>query len=393
MNRLLFTLLGCLMSCLVWAQTITYTGLVREAESKEPVGYVSVTANGSNSSTLTNTDGRFQITVPEQTQTLTFTHLSFDTQQVNVSVNQTKDLVITLATSDYELEEMVIYNRSIKDVIKEVIKNSQDKFSKDIMLKTYYREMLTINNEVNTFGDGMLDYYYKNKSSSDVVVNQSRFVKFKSDAFKGYESAPLKLYLLNLQEIITNAFQFKQLLKIINNKEYELYVTNKKGANGKTLSTLYFEPSPQAKTALLKGQMVFDESDKLVLEITFDFSQKHLQNSKLEDRTFFRAKFNVYSGKQIFNYVDGRYFLAYDMRRLHAMIESGASHRFLAGGNYELIIIDSDTQSTLPDPDKIYHQNTLELLGKNFKDRYWENQNTLLLTAKEEKILGKINAD
>src|SRR5690606_26336975 len=98
--------------------------------------------------------------------------LSYKLKSLSLNSKNRESLTIYLDIAAYELEELLIPNRPIKDIILEVLDNSQKQFSNDVVLNTYYREMLTINNEINTFGDGMLDFYYKDKKESDIIVNQ-----------------------------------------------------------------------------------------------------------------------------------------------------------------------------------------------------------------------------
>jgi len=369
-------------------QNITYSGIVRDKASGLPIEYVSISVFNSNISSLTNSEGRFRITVPNATQKINFNHLSYDRLDYNFS-NQTENITIYLTDSAFDLEEMILYNRPIKEIIKEVIDNSKAKFSKDVKLNTYYREMMNIDEKVYSYADGMLDYYYKNKSSSQVIVDQSRAMVFNDD-FKNYEQAPIKFYLLDLQTIITSAFKFERIWKIVKNKNYDLYITGKKASDGRELKTLYFEPTDENTDDYYKGTMIFDEEKKLVLEINIELSPNHIKNLKEESRLIYKVHFTDVKFKQLFNDTNNRYFLAYDSRRIRGDVKMG-SHRFSVGGIHELITVNSSITSVKPDPKKIYFEKTLDVLGKNFKTNFWENQNVILLNSKEEKMLNKIN--
>lgn len=384
----LITYLFFLFPILTIAQNITYSGIVREKSSGKPIEHVSISVYDSNIATLTNSEGRFRITIPVSAKKINFNHLSFDRLDY-VFTNQTEDINIYLIDSSFELEEMIMYNRPIKDVIKEVIDNSKAKFSKDVKLNTYYREMMNVDRKIYSYADGMLNYYFKNKSSSEVVVDQSRALIFKDD-FKNYEDAPIKFYLLDLQTIITSAFKFDRIWKIVKNKNYELYITGKKASDGRELKILYFEPSEGNLEDYYKGTMVFDEEKKLVLEINIELSPKHIKNLKEEGRLIYKVHFTDIKFKQIFNDTDNRYFLAYDSRRIHGDVKI-SNHRFSVGGIHELITVNSTITNERPNPKKVYFEKTLAVLGKNYSNRFWDNQNVILLNQKEEEMLKKIN--
>lgn len=384
----LFVLLS--ISTTVFAQQALFQGVVKDFETDEPVSYVSIVAQGSNSSTVTNEDGKFHIWVSANTKTLSFSHLNYDKYSLQLNHDKKEEIVVYLVATAFEMEELYLTQRPIKDIILEVLDNSQKQFSDDVVLNTYYREMLTINNEINTFGDGMLDFYYKDKKESDIIVNQSRFARFKSEEFKGYESSPLQLYLLNMQELITNAFRFTAMRDIVKEKEYGLSLTKKTSTDGNTLITLHFEPLPTAKKVALRGTMVFDEERQLVLDIEMSIHPDFVDNLTMTNRIFFHFKTNNIVGKTIFNRDGNRYYLSYKMGRIHGTVERG-NHRFYAGGNYELLTVNTRITDVKPKPELIYHLPTLERLGKNYTTPYWKEQNTLILSEKERAVLGRLN--
>jgi len=361
-----YLLLFLLFPVLMFAQNITYSGIVRDKSTGKPIEHVSISVYDSNIATLTNSEGRFRITVPTSAKKINFNHLSFDRLDY-VFTNQTEDINIYLIDSSFDLEEMIMYNRPIKDVIKEVIDNSKAKFSKDVKLNTYYREMMNVDDKVYSYADGMLNYYFKN-----------------------YEDAPIKFYLLDLQTIITSAFKFDRIWKIVKNKNYELYITGKKASDGRELKILYFEPSDGNLEDYYKGTMIFDEEKKLVLEINIELSPNHIKNLKEEGRLIYKVHFTDIKFKQIFNDTDNRYFLAYDSRRIRGDVKI-SNHRFSVGGIHELITVNSTITNEKPEPKKVYFEKTLDVLGKNYKNRFWENQNVILLNQKEEEMLRKIN--
>lgn len=221
-------------------------------------------------------------------------------------------------------------------------------------------------------------------------MHQSRFAKFKSDEFKAYEDSVLKLYLLDMQELVTNAFRFITLRDIIKEKEYSLNLTQKKDANGKVLTTLMFEPVQDAQKVAWHGTMTYDDEKQLVLDIDIKVHPDFAKNLRLQNRLLFYFKPNNLVRKTIFNQADGRYYLAYKMGRVHGTIEQNSA-RFYAGGNYELVVVDTKMNAPKVKASEVYHEPTLERLGKNYTTPYWQQQNTLVLSEKEKAVLGRLN--
>lgn len=78
-------LITSLFSTVVFAQSVTVSGNVRNSSSKEVVPAVSVVVKGTNQGTYTNSDGAFSLNVAKLPVTLVFTSIGYDTYEVTVS--------------------------------------------------------------------------------------------------------------------------------------------------------------------------------------------------------------------------------------------------------------------------------------------------------------------
>lgn len=105
-----FIFLFCI-PLLVWAQTRQVTGTVRD-ENNNPLAFVSVNEKGTNTGTITNTEGRFTITVSAADAVLVFSFAGRQTQELRLTDNN--DYVVTLTSSDASLSEVVVTAFGIK---------------------------------------------------------------------------------------------------------------------------------------------------------------------------------------------------------------------------------------------------------------------------------------
>lgn len=101
----LLPLLTVIYSLNVYAQTKQITGNIRDSKGAGIVG-ASVIIKGSQGGTTTGTDGFFRLTVPDATKTLTVSAVGFTSQDVDISTNNTVNLV--LAESQSSLNEVVV---------------------------------------------------------------------------------------------------------------------------------------------------------------------------------------------------------------------------------------------------------------------------------------------
>jgi TonB-linked SusC/RagA family outer membrane protein len=106
MKRKILLLFFCLFSInYVFAQNITVTGKVTDADLKEGLIGVGVSLKGSTAATQTNVDGDFSISAPSD-GVLVFTYIGFVTKEV--SINNQTTVNVELVSSSEELNQVVV---------------------------------------------------------------------------------------------------------------------------------------------------------------------------------------------------------------------------------------------------------------------------------------------
>ncbi len=120
MRKLLFLLISFLtISSQSWAQTREVTGKVTDVNGA-PLSGVSVKVKGSNAGTSTGDDGTYSIVLPKRLNTLIFSSIGFDDQEVDVKGSV---INITLSQTSKNLNEVVItgYGTQVKRDVTSVI--------------------------------------------------------------------------------------------------------------------------------------------------------------------------------------------------------------------------------------------------------------------------------
>ena len=387
MNKiLLFLLLS--VSFVVQAQK-NIQGIIKDNETGNPIEYAMIIGNVSGKTTVTNSEGRFQFNMPAEDSKIIIKHLDYFTKEL--AVNNNKTFSVQLQPSSESLEEIVILKTSIQKEIEKVIKTSQANFAKDLKLNTYYRELLYINGTMYQYEDAEMDYYLKSINKSNVIVRESRSVKFTNDEAKMFDSlSRVHYYWGDLRNYVSNEFDFKQLKTIISDKEYEMYLTTKTGGDGTELNVLNFYPAENAKKATLAGTMVYGAKDYLIREIKTGLAEKFMANNEFQQRDNHRFKRSFYKRTTLFNLFNGKYSLTYTSYRIFGTSE--VRNQLTQVGGFVELLVDSVTENPAkPNPDDFCVYYKLTPLGKNYKTKYWEKFNVVPLIYKEEQMLKMIN--
>ena len=100
----LFMLQG--FSAQLWAQSLTVTGKVTSRVNNEPLPGATVTIKGTSSATVTDENGRYTITVPQQGSVLSVSYAGMEVQEV--TVNQAGAIDFSLIATSSSLNEVVV---------------------------------------------------------------------------------------------------------------------------------------------------------------------------------------------------------------------------------------------------------------------------------------------
>ena len=104
-----------------------YKGLVINSKSKTPLIFASITVNGTNISTVSNSQGEFTLKVlkDQANHQITVSYVGYTSKVLNLS-DLNNDSTIRLETYIEELDEIKIVVKDAKSLILEVLKRKGD---------------------------------------------------------------------------------------------------------------------------------------------------------------------------------------------------------------------------------------------------------------------------
>lgn len=131
---------------LLFAQDITLSGKVYDAETKEPLPYASVWIKGKTIGTITNQQGDFDFHIPEEfrNETLVISMLGFKNFESLVSVlNSNEPLVIALENSTVLLSELVVRDSLTGgDILQRALSSIEKNYPmQPFLMEGFYRDI------------------------------------------------------------------------------------------------------------------------------------------------------------------------------------------------------------------------------------------------------------
>jgi len=155
-----------------------YKGKVIDSKSKKTLVFASLTVNGSNISTISNTQGEFLLKVPKThlNKNVTISFLGYTSKVLNLSEFSSKT-IIKLETYIEELSEVNISVKDAESLVLEMLNRKGDNFSNELNNMTaFYRETIKKRRS------------YVSLSEAVVEINKQPYTNSKKDILKLYKS-------------------------------------------------------------------------------------------------------------------------------------------------------------------------------------------------------------
>ena len=116
------------LSSFFMAEPITLKGIIKDAQSKQPLSGVTIKEIGTQQSTLTGADGQFSLRVSAKNALLKISLAGYVTQSVLV-ISDSADVTIFLQPEPAALQEVVVTGSAIKKNLQTTASVSADRKS------------------------------------------------------------------------------------------------------------------------------------------------------------------------------------------------------------------------------------------------------------------------
>ena len=363
-----------------------FEGIVKDITTNEPIEMVSVFVENTGTGTVSNQDGQFRISVTNPTQTVKFTHLNYKPFTLKAD-DSGKFSEVLLEPNSFALDEVVVLNRPIPDILKSLIANSKRKAEKGVIIDTYYREFVTVNNKPTTFSDGLVQYHIKSKKgSADTYVDQSRVIDTRDVASDEMESLSSGY---NIRKAISDAYDVDLAKRLMNSKYYD-YVVRKVGAENQNLIRIDFKPIENIEAPLFEGSITYDADKELILEIDIQ-SAKRFDKYAMSFKVFgIRITLNNLAQKTNFRIEGDKYIVVYSQKNIKFTISEtnnkNGTFEFLS----DLVTLKYSEGDFSRDKSERYGKNNLFSAGNNYSNEFWNGPNTRIMTLDEERKVNNI---
>lgn len=377
-----------LLTTISFGQSKTISGVIKDKETQLPVESVTVSVENSNIGTISNEEGKFRITIPNSNSRVFLTHIFYNPVVVNPT-NDNQEIELFLEAQTYELQDVIVNKVPAKTMLLDAVKMSKSKLQKSLLLNTYYREFISVDNKFTTFSDGLVDYYVKRKSgASDLQVKQSRVFDLKDENASERQKAILSVNLNDIQDAIEHGYNFKGLNSILKSENYDFSSETKKLSDGKIIDIVTIEPKQGIEEEMIfQGTVTFDSKTKLILDVDLEFSPEHKKYNQVHSILIAKFKINDYVRKSTYKVDGDKYVLVYYQSKADVYLKFGNKINNSFQSTCDLTTLNYKEGEFKIEKDKKYKSRSLFENGNKYTEEFWKKYDGILLSEKEERLL------
>jgi hypothetical protein len=260
------TVLLVLSGTFALPQSITLTGRVVDATTKQPLPYASVGVAGSRLGTTANEEGRFRLALPKSRlpATLAVSYMGYANGQQRVT-DATESLLITLQPGDKTLREVVVMpDSSLRVLLQSAYRRIEANYvTRPTQLSCFFREaMKTTRGEYAYFGEALLNGYVSGYQNS-TEEGQFEVVRSRVNQFPGYDTLKLVRFYASVFSFLTGD-PVKQRRRYIQPdfKRYTYHLDEMSEYNGRPVYVVSYRSKAKSDTveAARSGRFFIDKN-------------------------------------------------------------------------------------------------------------------------------------
>ncbi|WP_421803239.1 carboxypeptidase-like regulatory domain-containing protein [Flagellimonas sp.] len=268
-----------------------YSGEVKEESSNKPLVFATLTVEGTNITTITNTEGNFLLKVPKEytDKNVVVSFLGYKTKKVPIANLEPEKNEISLEVSVTLLSEINI--NAPKDalvLVKETLRNRNDNYFEDPTLMTaFYRETIKRRRRNVSLAEAVVNVYKTPYSSArDDVVEL--YKARKSTDYSRLDTVALKLQGGPYNTLYVDMMKYPEYIfseEALSN--YKFTFDRSTRTNDRLIYVIKFDQYEGIIEPLYHGELFIDVENKILTSATFSLN---ITDRKKAAQLFVRKK-------------------------------------------------------------------------------------------------------
>ncbi|AIG29542.1 hypothetical protein IA01_03225 [Flavobacterium psychrophilum] len=369
----------------VFSQNIEFAVIVKDIQTGLPISEVTITALKTKQGFLTNKNGEANISLSKESD-LQFENSAYKTYTAKPLDLDKKNNEVYLESNAKRLEEVILTSDHPQEILKKLVRNSQNKITIPVNLKVYLREFYKKNDQVVFFNDGLINFQIAGSlknMKTDILVEQNRAV--------GLLDTDLNEDLLgyNLNDIIENYYQFQYLEELLEpsaKRKYDFQI--KSYPNNENYLLIKVTPLEEISGVLSEFTIVYHNSKMIIIEVSSmvpDSRLEDLRQSFLKSSKIYKLEF-----KNTFRLDNDLYYLANSKEVIGFEKKYKDENRRIEVNNH-MIITNFDKKMFKYNDENVFKEQSLINKKTSFFTDYWDFESGFLPTKEEKDIIERLS--
>ena len=246
---------------------------------------------GSNISTITNTEGKFLLKIPTSIKqgNIIVSFLGYKTSVVPLEQLKDNNNKIALMVSITKLEEVnVVIPKSARTLVKETLRRKGENYFGDPTLMTaFYRETIKKRKKNVSLSEAVVNIYktpYSSEKKDAVQLYKAR----KSTDYNKLDTLALKLQGGPFNALYVDIMKYPEyIFNEVTMEDYDFSFERSTRINDKLIYVVGFKQRPNIYDPLYKGQLFIDAENKILTSAIYSLN---ITDKELASKMFVRKK-------------------------------------------------------------------------------------------------------
>ncbi len=268
-----------------------YKGEVIDSNTKKSLVFADLNVDGTNISTVTNTEGDFSLKVPNDliNGTVTISFLGYKKRSISLSELEGRNVKVTLTPSVTQLTEVNINApKNAQALVKAMLKRKGDNYiNEQAIMTAFYRETIKKRRKNASLSEAVVEIYkqpYNSRKNDAVKLIKAR----KSTNYSRLDTIALKLQGGPFSALYADMIKYPEFIFSEESlTEYTFTFDRSTEVNNRQVYVVNFKQKPEKTYPLYFGKLYIDAETYALTSAVYNLN---VENKELAGEMFIRRK-------------------------------------------------------------------------------------------------------
>ena len=272
-------------------QFTEFKGTVLDAQTKKPLVFATISLEGTNASTISNSQGDYLLKVPNTllNKAVVVSFLGYESIRVLLDPDKAGDFDLALQETAIALNEVdVVVPKDAKTLVQETLaKKGENYFNSPTKMTAFYRETIKKRRKNVSLSEAVVNVYksaYNSEKEDDISLYKAR----KSTDYSKLDTLALKLQGGPFNTLYVDVMKYPEYLFSEDYIDsYRFSYGSSTRIDDQLVYLVNFEPLESSSETLFKGTLYIDITHKILTSALFSMD---LKDPKAAARLFVKRK-------------------------------------------------------------------------------------------------------